>query len=68
VNPLLREKRLKSMLGVPLVACGAVRGVLHVGSRRPSRFQLSDIPLLQRIADRIAPALEEAKGCETNGD
>src|SRR4029453_9973485 len=31
LNPILREKGIKSMLGVPLVVEGEVRGVLHVG-------------------------------------
>src|SRR5579884_1481985 len=32
LNPILRQKKIKSMLGVPLVAAGDVVGVLHVGS------------------------------------
>jgi signal transduction histidine kinase len=32
LNPILREKGIKSMLGVPLVAGAQARGVLHVGS------------------------------------
>ena len=31
VNPLLREKGLESLLGVPLMVEGTVIGVLHVG-------------------------------------
>ena len=34
LNPILREKGIKSMLGVPLVVEGEVRGVFHVGSLR----------------------------------
>ena len=32
VNPILREKGIVSMLGVPLLVEGAVVGVLHVGT------------------------------------
>src|SRR4029079_14673392 len=32
VNPLLREKGIKSLLGVPLIVEGSVIGVLHVGA------------------------------------
>src|SRR5215216_5339191 len=32
VNPLLREKRIRSLLGIPLVVEGGLIGVLHVGS------------------------------------
>ena len=39
LNPILREKGIKSMLGVPLVVEGDVRGVLHVGSLTPRDFR-----------------------------
>ena len=32
LNPILREKGIKSLLGVPLLAQGKVIGVLDVGS------------------------------------
>ena len=32
VNPILREKGLRSLLGVPLLVEGGVIGVLHVGT------------------------------------
>src|SRR5215210_2080533 len=32
VNPLLREKGIRSLLGIPLVVEGGLIGVLHVGS------------------------------------
>src|SRR5437764_5020412 len=38
LNPLLRQKGIKSMLGVPLVAAGEATGVLHVGALTPRRF------------------------------
>lgn len=60
-NPLLREKRLKSMLGVPLLAGGAVRGVLHVGLRRSHKFESHDIELLQRVAKPVAEVIEKAQ-------
>jgi phosphoserine phosphatase RsbU/P len=46
LNPILREKGIVSLLGVPLVAAGRVLGVLHVGTltrnrgRRKSRRRL----------------------------
>ena len=33
VNPILREKGIRSLLGVPLLVEGRVIGVLHVGQR-----------------------------------
>ena len=37
-NPILREKGLRSLLGVPLIAEGEVTGVLHVGSLGDRHF------------------------------
>lgn len=54
LNPILREKDIRSLLGVPLVAEGDVLGVLHVGTLRPRLFTSDDAELLQTAADRIA--------------
>lgn len=54
LNPILREKDVRSLLGVPLVAEGGVMGVLHVGTLTPRRFTMDDADLLQTAADRIA--------------
>ena len=35
LNPILREKGIRSLLGVPLLVEGRVTGVLHVGSLTP---------------------------------
>lgn len=61
LNPLLREKGVKSMLGVPLVVEGEVRGVLHVGSLRSRAFHDDEVELLQLVADRAALAIEHAR-------
>ena len=61
LNPLLREKGIKSMLGVPLVVEGEVRGVLHVGSLVLRAFQADEVELLQLVADRAALAIEHAR-------
>jgi signal transduction histidine kinase len=61
LNPLLREKGVKSMLGVPLVAEGAILGVLHVGSLTPREFTGDDIDFLQLVGDRAATAIEHAR-------
>ena len=57
VNPLLREKGLKSLLGVPLMIEGDVIGVLHVGSLHPRMFGADDVELLQLAGDRAALAI-----------
>jgi len=35
LNPILREKGIRSLLGVPLIVEGEMIGVLHVGSLKP---------------------------------
>jgi anti-sigma regulatory factor (Ser/Thr protein kinase)/putative methionine-R-sulfoxide reductase with GAF domain len=57
VNPILREKGLVSMLGVPLLVEGNVVGVLHVGTLHERAFDDEDEELLQRAADRAALAI-----------
>jgi signal transduction histidine kinase len=61
LNPILREKGIKSMFGVPLVVEGDVQGVLHVGSLVPRTFEADEVELLQLVADRAALAIEHAR-------
>jgi anti-sigma regulatory factor (Ser/Thr protein kinase) len=56
-NPILREKGLQSLLGVPLIVEGQVVGVLHVGSLTERLFTDDDEQLLQRAGDRAALAI-----------
>jgi putative methionine-R-sulfoxide reductase with GAF domain len=56
INPILRERGISSMLGVPMIALGRVIGVLHVGTLKPRRFTPIDTHLLQLAGDRIAVA------------
>ncbi len=61
LNPILREKGIKSLAGVPLLVHGEVIGVVHVGSLTPRLFTASDIDLLQLAADRAALAIEHGR-------
>jgi anti-sigma regulatory factor (Ser/Thr protein kinase) len=61
VNPLMREKGVRSLLGVPLIVEGRVIGVLHVGSLTKRDFGESDIQLLQLVADRVALSIERSR-------
>jgi len=56
-NPILREKGLESLLGVPLLVEGNVIGVLHVGTVEHRLFNADDVDLLQSAADRAALAI-----------
>jgi putative methionine-R-sulfoxide reductase with GAF domain len=56
-NPLLVDRGIRSLLGVPLLASGQVIGVLHVGSLTGRQFGQEDVELLQLAADRAALAV-----------
>lgn len=56
VNPILWERGLHALLGVPMVAQGDLVGVLHIGSVAPRQFTDEDTGLLQMVADRVAMA------------
>jgi len=56
-NPLLVDRGIRSLLGVPLLAAGKVIGVLHVGSLSGRPFDQQDVELLQLAADRAALAV-----------
>ena len=64
LNPILREKGIKSLLGVPLLAGSEVIGVLHVGSLTYRTFRADDVDLLQLAADRAAIAIAHARAFE----
>ena len=61
LNPILREKGIKTLLGVPLLIEGDPIGVLHVGTLVPHTFREVDVDILQLVADRAALAIEHAR-------
>jgi serine phosphatase RsbU (regulator of sigma subunit)/anti-sigma regulatory factor (Ser/Thr protein kinase) len=60
LNPILREKGIRSLLGVPLFVEDRVLGVLHVGSLTRRTFTADEMDLLQLAGDRAAIAIEQA--------
>jgi anti-sigma regulatory factor (Ser/Thr protein kinase)/putative methionine-R-sulfoxide reductase with GAF domain len=58
VNPILREKGIRSLLGVPLLVEGDIIGVLHVGSLSGRPFGNEDVEVLQAAGDRAALAIQ----------
>ena len=54
LNPILFQKGIKSLLGVPLLAHGEMVGVMHVGTMSRRRFTKDEVELLQLVADRVA--------------
>jgi PAS domain S-box-containing protein len=61
LNPPLREKGIRALLGVPLLVEGRVIGVIHTGTFAHYHFTDDDTHLLQLVADRIALAIENAR-------
>jgi PAS domain S-box-containing protein len=59
VSQVLREN-VHSLLGVPLLVDDRIIGVLHIGTQQPRLFTERDVELLQRVADRIARAIDYA--------
>jgi signal transduction histidine kinase len=60
LNPILREKGIKSLLGAPLIAHGRLLGVIHVGTLTPRKFDDHDVELLEIVGGRVALAVERA--------
>jgi sigma-B regulation protein RsbU (phosphoserine phosphatase) len=57
-NPILWQKGIRAMLGVPLQRGSRVLGVLHVGSLVERIFTADDAELLELAGERIAAAME----------
>jgi anti-sigma regulatory factor (Ser/Thr protein kinase)/putative methionine-R-sulfoxide reductase with GAF domain len=60
VNPILKQRGIRSMLGVPLHVESRVIGVMHIGTLSRRNFDEDDVTLLQLAADRAALAIEDA--------
>jgi hypothetical protein len=57
-NPILWEKGIRVMLGVPMLSEGRVLGVLHVGRLDERPFVDEDVDLLEIVAERVAGAIQ----------
>jgi sigma-B regulation protein RsbU (phosphoserine phosphatase) len=57
-NPILWQKGIRSMLGVPLITGDSMVGVLHVGRLNEHRFTQEDADLLGVVAERVVVALQ----------
>ena len=61
LNPILYEKGIKTLLGVPLIVRDTIIGVLHVGKLVQHRFTPEDVQLLELVGERVALAIERAR-------
>ena len=57
-NPILWEKGIRVMLGVPLLVGDELIGVLHVGRLVDRPFSEPDVELLLVVAERLAGAVQ----------
>jgi sigma-B regulation protein RsbU (phosphoserine phosphatase) len=57
-NPILWEKGIRTMLGVPLLVGDNLMGVLHVGRLGKRLFTTGDAELLGLVAERVAFAAQ----------
>jgi signal transduction histidine kinase len=64
LNPILREKGVKSLLGAPLLVGERVLGVVHVGTLSPRLFTPADVDLLRVVSSRAAVAIDRALAYE----
>src|SRR4051794_34138032 len=61
LNPILHEKGIRSLLGVPMLIAGEITGVLHIGTLTPREFTAEDTELLRMAAARAALAIDHAR-------
>jgi anti-sigma regulatory factor (Ser/Thr protein kinase) len=61
LNPILRDKGIRSLLGVPMIVQGDLIGVMHVGALKPRQFGEDDVALLELAAARAAPGIDRAR-------
>lgn len=62
LNPILMQKGIRSLIGVPMLESGKVIGVLHVGTLRTRKFTDEDASLLLLAADRATAAVQSVTG------
>jgi FixJ family two-component response regulator/anti-sigma regulatory factor (Ser/Thr protein kinase) len=67
LSPVLRQ-RVKSLLGVPLLADDRIIGVMHVGTTSHRGFTAEDTVVLQLAADRAGRAIERARRFQQEHD
>ena len=61
LNPILHQRGIRSLLGVPLLINGEAIGVLHVGTLGDRQFTGEDVSFLQIAADRIGFAIQSRR-------
>lgn len=60
-SPILREKGLRSLVGIPIIINQGVIGVLHIGKFDSHHFNERDIEQLQLVAHRLNLMIADAQ-------
>ncbi|KAB8316625.1 GAF domain-containing protein [Tolypothrix campylonemoides VB511288] len=60
ISPILRQKGLRSLVGIPVCLNQEVVGVLHVGTLEPHQFTDRDVEQLQLVAHRLKIEIKDA--------
>jgi len=60
VSPVLRQKDLRSLVGIPIPIKHGMNGVLHVGTLQPRQFNERDVQQLQLVAHCLRLIIPEA--------
>ncbi len=56
-----RDKSLRSLIGVPMIAHGRVYGLIHADASQPERFQVGDLRLVNTLAAKLAVAVSNLR-------
>jgi L-methionine (R)-S-oxide reductase len=56
-SPILRDKGVKSLVGIPILLTPTMIGVLHVGTLAPRQFNQRDVQQLQLVAQQLQSIL-----------
>jgi PAS domain S-box-containing protein len=57
----LRPERVRSFVGVPMLAQGELTGLLHLAADRPAAFTAEHITIAREVADQLAIAIQQAR-------
>ena len=63
-SPILQQKGLRSLVGVPLPIRGKLVGVLHVGSLEQRQFNERDVQQLQLVVHRLKSIMAQAQSTQ----
>lgn len=61
MNPVVLERGVRSVIGVPVMSRGEVWGVLYVNHRRPSAYTENDVRLVSALANQAGATIANVR-------